>query len=691
MIRYRLFLVTLLFCFAYLSVYSQPCFTGGTGVDGAYTATVNTTIAGGTYNFTTFNINAGVTVNVTGTQPLIINCTGAVTIDGVLSANGGNGVDGITYISGGTGGIAVAGGHDGGTGTFASGAGPLAGLAGNGPGATGNEGAGWSGGGGAGYASVGDSSGGVGGFGGPIYGDANLTVPDGGSGGGGGSGGYDCGAGGGGAGGGMITINSGVSITIGAAGLVSCNGGNGGSDGTGNCGGGGGGSGGIIFLASGTITNNGSVTCNGGIGGASNVPGTPYYGGGGSGSEGRIRIDHNTSLLGSGTYSPAIGSQNPVNAAPIFSIVASPNDTICSGNPLTLYGSGNAASYSWSGGITDSVAFMPTLTSYTVTATASGGCTSTGSITITVLATPTVGYSVSPNDTVCEGSNVTLSGSGAASYSWTGSITNATPFAPVGSASYTVTGTALNGCTNTSTANIIVHSLPDVGLTVTSNDTVLCNGESTTLTGTGAISYIWTGGITNGISFSPGATSPYTVTGTDANGCTNTATVNITVNSNPVVNLGADIVQANPPAMLDAGSGFSSYLWSTTETTQTISVSTNGNYIVTVTNAGGCEDSDTVNVTFTAGIDDPVTQNTLQLYPNPSDGVFSINIQNAGNGNFVLDVIDITGKIVYTEINNSANENFNKVIQLTELKNGIYFLRITSEKYSAQQRFIIKK
>ena len=97
---------------AFAGLHAQTCFNPNTstGSDGPYSATSNTTLAGGTYNYTTFNIDPGVTVNVTGNQPLIIYCTGNVTINGSLLANGGNGANGITSNTYGIGGVGVAGG-----------------------------------------------------------------------------------------------------------------------------------------------------------------------------------------------------------------------------------------------------------------------------------------------------------------------------------------------------------------------------------------------------------------------------------------------------------------------------------------------------------------------------------------------------------------------------------------------------
>lgn len=680
------------FLFTSAALFSQTCFSGGTGVDGAYNATSNTTIVGGTYNYTSFNIDPGVTVNVTGSQPLIINCTGNVTINGTLSANGGNGSNGVTYVSGGIGGIGVAGGANGGDGTFSASFGPLTALAGSGPGGAGNQGDGWSGGGGAGYASTGTASGGVGGFGGPIYGDPNITLLESGSGGGGGSGGYNCGAGGGGAGGGVIVIQCAGNIIIGGAGIISANGGNGGSDGTGNCGGGGGGSGGAIYLASPTITNNGLINSLGGTGGVSTLVGAPYYGVGGNGSVGRIRIDHNGTLLGSGTITPAIGSEQPVNAPPVYTTVAFPNDTICSGNTITLFGDGNAASYTWSGGITDSVAFTPTLTTYTVTATASGGCSVTSSISITINPLPAIAFTVSPNDSVCNGTSVIYNGTGGITYSWTGGISNNIAFVASSSNLYTVTGTDLNGCTNTATANLTVHNLPTVGILVAPNDTV-CSGTNVTLDGSGANSYSWSGGITNNVPFTALSSLTYTVTATDLNGCSNTATASLIVNALPVVNLGTDITQPSPPAILDAGSGFTSYLWNDGTTTQTLSATTSGTYFVTVENANGCSDTDTIVVTFTgtSGINDPLENWLLQLYPNPSAGNLYLDVKNINADHLVLNIMDLTGKTVFNLNNHSISNQFSKNLDLQGLSNGVYILQIIADGKTMQKRFIINK
>ena len=118
-------------------VQAQACINCGDGSNGVFHATVNGPLAGGTYQFTTFTIDPGVTVTVTGDTPLVVRATGAISILDELRAVGATGGSGVTLVSAGLGGQGVAGGADGGDGIFSSNQGPLNGLPGNGPGAGG--------------------------------------------------------------------------------------------------------------------------------------------------------------------------------------------------------------------------------------------------------------------------------------------------------------------------------------------------------------------------------------------------------------------------------------------------------------------------------------------------------------------------------------------------------------------------
>ena len=281
---------------------------------------------------------------------------------------------------------------------------------------------------------------------------------------------------------------------------------------------------------------------------------------------------------------------NPIPTVTANSTAAS----VCAGTSVTLTG-GGASTYAWSGGVTNAVSFVPVSTlTYTVTGT-SAGCSNTATTTVTVNPLPTIAANTTAA-AVCVGASVTLTGSGASTYIWSGGVTNAVSFIPVSTLTYTVTGTDANGCTNTATTTVTVNPIP----TITANSTAaaVCAGGSVTLNGGGGLVYSWTNSVMDGVSFVPNSTITYTVTGTDANGCANTATTTVTVNSNPIVSLGQNVTQCGGTVILDAGNVGSTYLWSNATTAQTLSVSTTGTYFVAVTNASGCFGADTVTVTI---------------------------------------------------------------------------------------------
>lgn len=231
------------------------------------------------------------------------------------------------------------------------------------------------------------------------------------------------------------------------------------------------------------------------------------------------------------TTDSAILSVNPL---PIVSASASAS-TVCAGDMLTLTGAG-ATTYTLTGGAVNGVAFAsPAIpTTYTVIGTDGNGCKDTTTIAIQVNALPVVTANASAN-TVCVGASITLTGGGATSYVWAGGQTNGAGFIPAaGMNTYSVTGTDLNSCTNTATVTVNVNALPTVIANASAN--TVCIGGTVTLTGGGAATYVWTGGITDGLSFTPALGSvSYTVTGTDINNCVDTDETTVTTTALPIV------------------------------------------------------------------------------------------------------------------------------------------------------------
>lgn len=255
------------------------------------------------------------------------------------------------------------------------------------------------------------------------------------------------------------------------------------------------------------------------------------------------------------------------------------------------------------------------------------GCSATATQVITVDPTPTV-VATASNSSICSGDSTILAVSGATTYMWMpGNLSGSTvTVSPSSTTTYTVTGTT-GGCSSTATQMITVNSTPTV--TATASNNVICAGDSTTITVSGATAYSWMPGNMTGASatVSPSSTVTYTITGTDGP-CSSSTTQVITVNPLPSVNLGSDTTQCGGAIVLDAQNAGSSYLWSTSATSQTITVSSSGTYMVDVTDANSCSSSDTISVTINAL--PSVTTTASNMSPCVNDGLVTLTGLPAG-------------------------------------------------------------
>lgn len=292
--------------------------------------------------------------------------------------------------------------------------------------------------------------------------------------------------------------------------------------------------------------------------------------------------------------------QVSVSNGPTVNITATPT-TVCSssGGTAALVASG-AVSYTWNPGfvISPTLVITPTTTTvYTVTAASALLCLSTTTISFSVTPTPTLNI-VPSSAAICAGSSATLTGSGAANYTWMpGSMT--TPVVvvtPVANTTYTLTG-ANGTCTSSLTVSLTVNPNPTVS--ASSSPTVVCSGNSSTLSGTGAVSYTWNPGSLNGttVAVTPASTTNYTVTGANAFACTSTAVVQVSVNISPTLNpiaTPASICVGNS-ATLSTG-GATTYTWNPGNMNgASVVVSPIITTVYTVTGSNGnCTDTKTV-------------------------------------------------------------------------------------------------
>lgn len=209
--------------------------------------------------------------------------------------------------------------------------------------------------------------------------------------------------------------------------------------------------------------------------------------------------------------------------------------TICAGDQLTLTGTGNGSSYSWSDGVNsypDNTAFVPTTAgTYVVTGTDGAGCTATSSLTVTINALPVVTASANPGTNICGIVPVTLQGGGANTYAWNGipTLGSDTVLNPPTSGTYTVVGVDANNCSASS--NITLTVWPGISVTASASSSPICMGSTSTLSAIGATTYTWMPGSLNGSPVvMPLTNTTYTVTGTDGSGCTAASTVDVIVN-----------------------------------------------------------------------------------------------------------------------------------------------------------------
>lgn len=294
-----------------------------------------------------------------------------------------------------------------------------------------------------------------------------------------------------------------------------------------------------------------------------------------------------------------------VTVNPLPAVTATADFTeVCEGDFVVLTG-GGADTFTWDGGVTDSVAFAPPIgtTTYTVTGTdAATGCVDTATIDITSFDLPPVTATATP-DEVCIGESITFTGGGADTYVWTDGIVNGVPFTPAaaGTFTYTVTGTLGIGCENRADVTVTVHDLPTV--TATATPDAICAGETLVLNGGGADTYTWDGGATDGVAFEPpSGTTTYTVTGTDVNGCENTASIVVTVNPLPTVTATASDIEIclGESIVMTSGGTAATYDWDGGVTEgDPFTPLTPGDHTFTVTgtSAEGCVSSASVTVT----------------------------------------------------------------------------------------------
>lgn len=289
--------------------------------------------------------------------------------------------------------------------------------------------------------------------------------------------------------------------------------------------------------------------------------------------------------------------------------------------------------------------------------TSTGGCDSTVTTTLTVSSLVSGSQSIS----VCSGDSVMVGNS----------VYNS-------SGVYTDLLTSMNGCDSILTTTLVVRT------TITSNQSfTLCNGGSVFV---GANQYTTTG--------------IYTDILTSYLGCDSIVTTNLTINSLPNATMAAfstPVCAEDAPFTLTNGSpsgGVYSGIGVNSSPIFNPIGSGIGSFVITytVTNGNGCSSSATATITVhqCAGVEEYTFANDLDVYPNPSEGLFTISMGGVLIRNLFISVFDIQGREVYVLVDSNLSGDYVKQINLESLSKGIYYLKVSDGKSSKVQKIVIQ-
>lgn len=328
--------------------------------------------------------------------------------------------------------------------------------------------------------------------------------------------------------------------------------------------------------------------------------------------------------------SDSVYVNTPILTAPV--ITAGGATTFCMGDSVKLK-SNKVGGNTWSTGANTDSIYVKTGGTYTLTHNDGSGCgTTSATIAITVNALPNA--SISGQPAFCQGASTTLMALPAGgTYVWSNggtSNTNVVSTADV----FSVKVTDANGCKATASITTLVSPMPQPHIT---GQLSYCPGASATIdAGSGYASYAWSNGATGSL-VTVSTPGNYSVTVTDAIGCSGTDSATIVQNVAPTPYITGGLSLCAGSTTLNAGGGYSGYAWSTGATTATISVSQVATYSVTVTDYNGC----------TGSASATTNSESLPATPGPIGG--SLNgLCNATGGTFSISPVSNATHYVWT-------------------------------------------
>lgn len=382
-------------------------------------------------------------------------------------------------------------------------------------------------------------------------------------------------------------------------------------------------------------------------------------------------------------------------------ISAGVDKTICEGDNVQIFATGGI-SYVWNSDptlssetISNPFASPLVTTTYTVEGTDINGCSNTDQVVVNVNTLPNV--SAGADTSVCVDGSIQLLATGAVDYTWSPnaslSATNiANPIAsPTGPTTYFVTGEDANGCENSAQVTVTINPLPTVSA---GSDVAICIGDSTQLNGTGATIYVWTFDLTLSDFIiadpwaEPSTSTWYYLTGTDANGCSNSDSVLVTVNplpTPPVIAIDSVFIFSNYPDGNQWYVNGNPIVGEINDTVNYVTVGQNGGYTVLYTDANGCSsfsEPSNVIIIYDVGVQEMEQAFDVHLYPNPTSAIVNMVLENGAD---YMMLVALDGTVIMVQTNIAAG---NSEIDLSDLSDGVYLIQLVKDDSVVTKRIV---
>lgn len=340
--------------------------------------------------------------------------------------------------------------------------------------------------------------------------------------------------------------------------------------------------------------------------------------------------------------------------------------------------------------------------SYPVIVKDANGCQFTTTANVSSSSGPSA-QAVTTTNSTCGNPNgvlnigATTGGASPFTFSVNGSaFTTTTVYSGLAAGSYTVIVKDVSGCQFTTNAIVTNTSGPTAQAVTSSNSN--CGGSDGTITvgattgGTAAYTYSVNGSAPSTTTAYTGFTAgTYPVVVTDANGCS--FSTSVTVGNTGTTPATPTVSQTGLTLTSSSATGNQWYMNGTLipgATGQTYTITANGSYTVVVTNGGCSSSASSATVVTNVGIDetgnDPYS---LSIYPNPSDGHFTISFNANERSTYRVEIVNALGQLIFRDDLKDFSGSYKKEMSVVEYGQGIYTISLTNSKNETVKKIIV--